>query len=452
MAGYQFVHIEGYSRSGGKGGRSVGYVLDEAERRPGACPHVDEPGVPTLLHGMPIAALREAHDERAGVARQSVAGGRERAIRKDQLTLMTAVASYPVPWVDLDDAGRVEVEAWERRTIDWLKGQYGDRLATVVRHSDERHPHLHAYVLPDDPAMRAGLLHPGFQAKAKVMEGEKPADAEERKALNREGDRAYREAMRGLQSSYWQDVGLPSGLARLGPGRRRLTREAWQSEKTAAAAVVDATRRYETALGAARSLQERGNAFVARTHAAAAETRQEASRRLREAKRREAEAERLKAEVEGLKAEAIRRGRESIAAAKRKAAEIVQTAEAAAAPLKTLGGAIGTAWSAVRDRLSDQQTRHEAEMERVRKEGEREAERERQRTAEERQKARSERDKSDALRASLADKSASLERARSESQTLGRQVQMLRHSLDQAQGRKPDAPGLKPPGPKGPRL
>ena len=186
MPGYQFVHIEGYSRSGGKGGRSVGYVLDEAERRPGACPHVDEPGAPTLLHGMPIAALREAHDERAGVARQSVAGGRERAIRKDQLTLMTAVASYPVPWSDLDDAGRIEVEAWERRTIDWLKGQYGDRLATVVRHSDERHPHLHAYVLPDDPAMRAGLLHPGFQAKAAVMDREKPADAEERKALNRE--------------------------------------------------------------------------------------------------------------------------------------------------------------------------------------------------------------------------------------------------------------------------
>ena len=445
MAGYQFFHIEGYSRSGGKGGRSVGYVLDEAERRPGACPHVDQPGAPTVLHGMSIGDLRAVHDQRAGEARQSVAGGKTRAIRQDQLTLLTAVASYPVPWSDLDDAGRIEVEAWERRTIDWLKGQYGDRLATVVRHSDERHPHLHAYVLPDDPAMRAGLLHPGFQAKAAVMDREKPADAEERKALNKEGDRAYREAMRGLQSSYWQDVGLPSGLARLGPGRRRLTREAWQSEKTAAASVVVATRQYESALGAARSLQERGNAFVARTHAAAAETRQEASRRLQEAKRREAE-------VEGLKAEAIRRGRESILAARRKAAEIVQSAEAAAAPLRTIGGAIGTAWSAVRDRLSDQQTRHEAEMERVRKEGERETERQRERTAEERQKTVAERNKGDAVRASLAEKSASLERSRSENEALERRVQILRHSLDQAQGRKPDAPGLKSPGPRGPRL
>ena len=414
MPGYQFVHIEGYSRSGGKGGRSVGYVLDEAERRPGACPHVDQPGAPTVLHGMSIGDLREAHDRRAGEARQSVAGGKTRAIRQDQLTLMTAVASHPVPWSDLDDAGRIEVEAWERRTIDWLKGQYGDRLATVVRHSDEKFPHLHAYVLPDDPAMRAGLLHPGFQAKAGVMEGEKPSGAEERQALNREGDRAYREAMRGLQSSYWEKVGLPSGLARLGPGRRRLTREAWQSEKTAAASVVVATRQYETALGAARSLQERGNAFVARTHAAAAETRQEASRRLQEARRREAEAERLKAEVEGLKAEAIRRGRESIAAAKRKAAEIVQTAEAAAAPLKTIGGAIGTAWSAMRDRLSDQETRHEAEMERVRKEGERAARREAERAREAEAEVRKERGKVEAVKTVLGERSDELRKTREE--------------------------------------
>ena len=430
MPGYQFVHIEGYSRSGGKGGRSVGYVLDEAERRPGACPHVDQPGAPTVLHGMSIGDLRAVHDQRAGEARQSVAGGKTRAIRQDQLTLLTAVASYPVPWSDLDDAGRIEVDAWERRTIDWLKSQYGDRLATVVRHSDEAHPHLHAYVLPDDPAMRAGLLHPGFQAKAAVMDREKPADAEERKALNREGDRAYRDAMRGLQTSYWEGVGLPSGLARLGPGRRRLTREAWQSEKTAAASVVVATRQYESALGAARSLQERGNAFVARTHAAAAETRQEASRRLQEAKRREAEAERLKAEVEALKAEAIRRGRESILAAKRKAAEIVQAAEAAAAPLRTIGGAIGSAWSAMRDRLSDQEARHEADMERVRKEGERATKREAERAREAEAEVRKERGKVEAVKAVLGERSDELRKTREE--------------LDRVRGRDPN------PRPRGP--
>ncbi len=135
-----------------------------------------------------------------------------------------------------------EVREWEARTVAWLCDQYGAALVSVVRHTDESHPHLHAFVLPDSPDMRAGSLHPGQEAKRKVI-ARGAADGEDGKALNRRADIAYRAAMREWQDSYWQTVGLACGLTRLGPGRRRLTREEWQAERIQALAVRQAQER-----------------------------------------------------------------------------------------------------------------------------------------------------------------------------------------------------------------
>lgn len=121
---------------------------------------------------------------------------------------------------------------------DRSAGWYGDRLVTVVRHEDESHPHLHAYVLPDaaDAEMRAGPLHPGFRAKNAIKDAG-PRPGEDDKALHKRADAAYQAALRQWLNDYHVNVAQPCGLTRLGPGKRRLTRAQWQAEKTQARAL-----------------------------------------------------------------------------------------------------------------------------------------------------------------------------------------------------------------------
>jgi hypothetical protein len=165
--GYQFVHIEGYARKPDARGRSVDYVLSEAERRPESCPHIENPCPPELVFGAPMANLRAAHDSRSSTAMATIAGGKTRRIRQDQLTLMTVVTSHPASVAEVrdDPAVAAEVAAWEERVVAWLRTRWGDDLASVVRHVDEQHAHLHAYILPKDSDMRARRLHPGVVAK-----------------------------------------------------------------------------------------------------------------------------------------------------------------------------------------------------------------------------------------------------------------------------------------------
>ncbi|MEZ2408105.1 hypothetical protein AB6806_14905 [Bosea sp. RCC_152_1] len=233
MSGFQFAHLEVYGRKPDAKGRSVNWVLAEATREPDACPHVATPTPPELVHGIALSEVRRLHDEACSTAKVTLSNGRLRAISKDQKTLLTVVTSHPAltESVRSDPALAAEVRAWEKRSVTWLREQYGERLLSVVRHVDESYAHLHAYVLPSD--LKAAGLHPGTAAKRAVTSAG-PAEGEDPKALNRRGDAAYRQAMREWQDSYWVKVGLPSGLARLGPGRRRLTREQWQAERMAA--------------------------------------------------------------------------------------------------------------------------------------------------------------------------------------------------------------------------
>jgi hypothetical protein len=141
VLGYQFVHIEGYARKADARGRSVDYVFSETERRPDACTHVSAPSPPELVFGSSLADLRAVHDERAAAAMATIAGGKTRKIRQDQLTLLTVVASHPatVAEVQKDPVVAAEVAAWEQRVVTWLRDQWGDDLASVVRHVDEKH-------------------------------------------------------------------------------------------------------------------------------------------------------------------------------------------------------------------------------------------------------------------------------------------------------------------------
>ena len=224
--------MQTFGRKPGKSGAGTGFVFGEVQRRDGCCEHVEQPGEPVVLWGVKASEVEACHDSQADVSRLVDSIGKSRKLRQDQHTLLTVIASHPATpdQVCDDPATAAAVAQWQQLTIDWLQAEYGDRLRSVIRHDDEGHVHVHAYVLPDDPAMKARLLHPGVQAK-KVAVAYAVVGGMNSKVANRMGDLAYRQSMRTWQDSYWEKVGFPCGLARLGPGRRRLSRAGWQAEQ-----------------------------------------------------------------------------------------------------------------------------------------------------------------------------------------------------------------------------
>jgi hypothetical protein len=368
--GYQFVHVEGYARKADARGRSVDYVLSEAERRPEACLHVPEPCLPDVVFGSSLAELRVAHNSRAAAAMATIAGGKTRRIRQDQLTLLTLVASHPATMAEVrdDPAAAAEVAAWEARVVAWLRDTWGDDLACVVRHTDEKHAHLHAYIVPGDVEMRARRLHPGVAAKegAKLQAAADGADA---KLANATGDKAYRAAMRAMQDGFWRSVGIPCGLARLGPARRRLTRAEWHAEKAGVAAAANALQvadmargeadaaRFEAAIvtGAAEMQRIAAESLQARAEVAA----ERARAAVREARDKAAEAKMVADAADAARAEADRqakllaaRGRRLVEHARAEAQRILgsarQEAERARRGARGLGAWLGALVHGVR--------------------------------------------------------------------------------------------------------
>lgn len=210
--GIQFVHIAVYSlqspRKTSRGADrkwAVRDVLAEASREPQACLHVPRPRPPILLHGPSLAELEA--EVGAIHARSTDAAGRR--LRKDASVLLAGVASYP-------RAG-IEYGYWKQCTLEWLQLEFGDRLRSVVEHTDEAHPHIHFYAVnPDSGNVKD--LHPGFRAA-------KGAHTPKEQRL------AYNTAMRAFQDRFWERVAGPSGLARLGPGRQRMSRAQWTQVK-----------------------------------------------------------------------------------------------------------------------------------------------------------------------------------------------------------------------------
>ena len=121
MQGFQFGHIETWSRSGvskrngttskvrrnGQRGWTPAQIIDEAAREPGAADHVGyERRDPVVIAGTcnSFDELRDAHDEACNVKvsvpytnpKTKKKGTRERAVRVDTHTLYTAVVSLPV--------------------------------------------------------------------------------------------------------------------------------------------------------------------------------------------------------------------------------------------------------------------------------------------------------------------------------------------------------------------
>lgn len=300
---YQFARIELYSRSG-KSGRTTDYIFDEVTRVPSASVHVPSPRPPEVVYGLHPDAVRALHDERASVAKASRTdkNGKTslKAIRKDQNTLAGLIFSHPVSMDEYRGSAEVrrDVSAWEQQSIEWLRAQYEDRLVSVVRHTDESHPHLHAYLLPDDTEMRAGFLHPGYPAKNAVL-ATGPLPGEDKKAMGKRADRAYVAGMRAWLDDYHTKVAIPAGLTRLGAGKRRLTRAQWHQEKAQAAALKQALER-------ARVVEATGRAYIDRTKKKAAAIKSDAQRAKASADRFKGVGGAVRAVVDGARESALR--------------------------------------------------------------------------------------------------------------------------------------------------
>lgn len=219
---YQFIHVETYARTPAKNSKtraSAAAVFAEARREAGYCDHVASPRPPVRVYGQPLDRTETEVAALAAAARDK----RGRPLRKDAPVLIAGVASYPTASADLIKAApdeRERYKKWKDATLQFLKNEYGDSLKTVILHVDEKYPHLHFYVVPElkpDLSLNVGDLHRGKRAQLAAPE-----------ALRM---KAYKTAMREFQDDYQAVVGQACGLTRRGPGRRRLTREAWLAEK-----------------------------------------------------------------------------------------------------------------------------------------------------------------------------------------------------------------------------
>ena len=231
---YQFGHMNWAARVSlkkqtyrGKGssktretGWSAQELADEAERKPGACDHVESPQPPILIYGvMPSQAVAQATAWGDGATE----GGEKRRtrLRSTSPVMAGGVISMPRSAEDV-------WPAYRDAAVEALKERYGERLLSVVEHVDEEHPHVHFYLVPK-PGEGFGAVHDGYQARQE----------ERAKGPGAKVKTAYKEAMATWQDWLYEKVSRHFGLARIGPGRERLSREEYMRQKAIAQAVAE---------------------------------------------------------------------------------------------------------------------------------------------------------------------------------------------------------------------
>lgn len=211
--GYQFIHVNYYSRVASKKSsskKSISDVLSEVRRVPSHSLHVAKPAAPKLLLGS-----LESIESDVETYAASVVDGLGRKLRKDGLCLLAGVVSVP------DDLPEVEWKYYKKAAIEFLKNEYKDCLKAVIEHDDEAHRHIHFYAIP--------RLKEPFDSICCGRNAQRlAAVANEIKSVQ---TKAYCDAMRDFQKRFHRRVSKSFGLSRFGPRRRRLTRAAWRIEQ-----------------------------------------------------------------------------------------------------------------------------------------------------------------------------------------------------------------------------
>lgn len=259
MQGYQFAHMETWSRSGrakqkdstgkvrhnGQRGWTPEQILEEAERLPSAWEHVGlNREAPTVIPGTcsTFDELSEAHDEACNVKvsfpytdrKTGKKKTRRRAVRKDSHTLYSAVFSLPITSEEAQRDPKMMQECldvldlaleFEKRRLE----DAGGELAMGVVHLDEKHVHLHLYGL-DRKRGSVNALHPG-KAANDDFRARHGALSKSGTNLFEKSKRAYCDAMREWQDDLHREVFGRAGLLRYGPRRSRLSRQEYSQRK-----------------------------------------------------------------------------------------------------------------------------------------------------------------------------------------------------------------------------
>lgn len=267
MAGYQFAHIETYSAKGktsagpedqhnkkknGQTAWNAQQIIDELERLEHASQHIipDRPG-PEIVAGDVdnFADLRDAQLKAASVETKfpytkpdGTLEQRKRKIRNDSASIYASVVSLPIrtedALADQDLAAKskailIKAIDHERKRIE----NAGGRVMMGVIHWDEKF--LHAHILALDPVRGVvRQLHPGQVSKGEVIEKAKGRKIE-KSEVNKLGNIAYCDAMRGWQNDFYEAVFKEAGLMRYGPRRERLSTADYKRAKEAAKFRVD---------------------------------------------------------------------------------------------------------------------------------------------------------------------------------------------------------------------
>lgn len=224
MAGYQFIHVNAYARSSSDGKKgNIHTIAREADRVEGNFEHVENAGIPTLLQGIPACDAAVLAEERAGKAVQT--SGKK--FRKDGLCMLAGVCSYPATTEEISNNKEEaeKFEKWKEDTLLFLNNKYKEALQSVILHMDESHPHIHFFAVPElreNNVLTIEDIHQGYAAKR---------DAKRNGVLDGKANFEFKRAMREFQDEYFASVGMKNGQTRRGPGKRRLSREAWKAEQ-----------------------------------------------------------------------------------------------------------------------------------------------------------------------------------------------------------------------------
>lgn len=282
MQGYQFAHMETWSRKGvakqhgqdttvrrnGQRGWTAEQIMDEAAREPGASEHVGRDRCePVVIAGTceSFDELRDAHAEACRAKKISdytssktgKKGTRKKAVRVDTHTLYTSVISLPVETADAlaDKAVMSECRrafdhaiAYEKRRLQ----DAGGELAMAAIHLDERHVHLHIFGLDRQRGSVNGL-HPG-KAALDAFRARHGALSVKGSDLFQRSKRTYCDAMRDWQDDLHREALGKVGLCRFGPRRARATRGQWVQRKREEEARAEAQQTIEN-MAAIRATQ-----------------------------------------------------------------------------------------------------------------------------------------------------------------------------------------------------
>ena len=272
MAGYQFAHMQTYSRKGNKANRSSTDVLMENSRVPGNHPHVENAELPNLIHGIDPADIIERIEERVDQAKARLRMSGKR-IQVNTHVLNGAVYSHPLQTEQLkiaDDATRKDYLKWRQLACEFAvkdAERMGMEVLSIVEHTDETYPHIHVLSIPkltdDNPRLDAKQCHAGHLAGKQAydttlaqsqQQGVSAANA--KKSATNAQTSAFKQAMRQWQDRYYNEVGVKCGMARLGPARARQPRAEWKKTQKLSEQLVSLTQSVQLSKQELRQYQD----------------------------------------------------------------------------------------------------------------------------------------------------------------------------------------------------